>query len=171
MSAIASLVSCAAIGADYISNDDLKQLVKEKPIWCRDLDANGTCGSVMHYGLTEGNSIPVSEYMLIVGLAKHGKLRASFTEVFSESGLCMTFNEAYAEALATFVAANDFARITPDDQPFSEKGQIEFNSKIIEPLRPVFGRNIVGGMKYQDVIPPEKYPKSKPPSLSKACSN
>lgn len=117
--------------------------MKEKPIWCRDIDANGTCSSVMHYRLTEGNFIPVSEYMLI-GLAKTGKLKTSFTEVFSEAGLCMTFNEAYAKALATFVATNDFAHITPDDQPFSEKAQIEFNAKMMEPLRSVFGKEYCG---------------------------
>ncbi|MEO6825275.1 MAG: hypothetical protein ABI167_11255 [Nitrosospira sp.] len=144
LSAIASLVSCAAIAADYISNDDLKQLLKEKPIWCLDLDTNGTCGSVMHYGLTKGNSIPASEYTLITGITKQGKLRTSFTEVFSEAGMCMSFNEAYANALVTFVSVDDFARITPDDQPFPEQAQNEFNAKMMEPLRAVFGKEYCG---------------------------
>ncbi|GAB1719354.1 MAG: hypothetical protein NTAFB09_10850 [Nitrosospira sp.] len=141
---IATLASCTAIAADYISNDDLKQLVKEKPIWCLNLDANGTCSSVTHYGLTKGNSIPVSEYVLSVSPTIHGKLRTSSTEVFSESGLCMIFNEAYVKGLASFVTTNDFARITPDDQAFSEKGQIEFNSKLMESIRPMFGKEYCG---------------------------
>lgn len=130
--------------AAHISNDDLKQLVKEKPIWCLNLDANGTCSSVTHYGLTKGNSIPASEYTLSVGPTIHGKLRTSFTGVFSESGLCMIFDEAYVKALASFVTTNNFARITPDDQAFSEKGQVEFNSKLMEPIHTIFGKEYCG---------------------------
>lgn len=144
LGAIATFVSCSAIAADYISNDNLKQLLKKRPIWCRDLDANGTCSSVMHYGSITGDSIPVSEYMLLSHPSLLMKLKTSSPTKFNKPGLCLTFNEDYANALTTFVTTNNFARITPDDQAFSEKAQSVSNSNLADQLRPQFGKEYCG---------------------------
>jgi hypothetical protein len=141
---IGILVSCSAIAGDYISNDGLKQLLKKRPIWCRDLDASGTCSSVMHYGLIEGDTIPVSEYTLLSHPSLLVKLKTSSQAKFNKSGLCLTFNEAYANGLANFVTTNDFARITSEDQVSNEKAQSEFKSKMIDQLRPQFGKEYCG---------------------------
>lgn len=110
LGAIAAFVS-SSVMAEYISNDDLKQLLKEKPIWCRDLGTDGTCSSVMHYGSIAGNSIPVSEYTLLSHPGLLMKLKTSSPAKFNKSGLCVTIDKAYANALTAFVTVNDFARI------------------------------------------------------------
>lgn len=43
-----------------------------------------------------------------------------------------------------FVAANDFARITSDDQAFTEEAQNVFNSEMAVQLRPQFGKEYCG---------------------------
>jgi hypothetical protein len=133
---IATLVSYAAIAADYISTDDLKQLLKDRPIWCQDLSAEGTRTSVIHYGLITGDSIPISEYTLLSHPSLLMKLKTSSPGRFNKTGLCLTFNEAYAKALTGFVTTNDFARITSDDQAFNEKAQDVFNSEMATHTRP-----------------------------------
>lgn len=143
LGAIAAFVSCSAI-ADYISNDDLKQLLKKRPIWCGDLGTDGTCSSVMHYGSIAGDSIPVSEYTLLSHPSLLMKLKTSSPGRFKKSELCLTFNEAYAKALTGFVTTNDFARITSDDQAFNEKAQDVFNSEMAVQLRPQFGKEYCG---------------------------
>lgn len=140
---IAAFVSCSAM-ADYISNDDLKQLLKKRPIWCRDLGTDGTCSSVLHYGSIAGDSIPVSEYMLLSHPRLLTKLRTSSPAKFNKAGLCLTFNEAYANGLTNFVTTNDFSRITPDDQAFNEKAQSVSNSIMADQLRPQFGKEYCG---------------------------
>lgn len=143
LAAIAAFVSCSAM-ADYISNGDLKQLLKEKPIWCRDLGTDGTCSSVMHYGSIADDSIPVSEYTLLSHPSLLLKLKTVSPAKFNKSGLCVTIDEAYANALTAFVTANDFARITSNDQAFNEKAQSEFSSKMADQLRPQFGKEYCG---------------------------
>lgn len=140
----ATLVSHAVIAADYISNDVLKQLLKERPIWCQDLSVEGTCTSVMHYGSITDDSIPISEYTLLSHPSLLMKLKTSSPGRFTETGLCLTFNEAYAKALTGFVTTNDFARITSDDQVFNEKAQDVFNSEMAVQLRPQFGKEYCG---------------------------
>jgi hypothetical protein len=132
------------IAADYISTDDLKQLLKDRPIWCQDLNAEGTCTSVIYYGSITGDSISISEHTLLSHPNLLIKLTTSSPGRFNKTGLCLTFNEAYAKALTGFVTTNDFARITPDDQAFNEKAQDVFNSEMAVQLRPQFGKEYCG---------------------------
>ena len=101
LATIAAFASCSAM-AEYVPNDDLKQLLKEKPIWCRDLGTDGTCSSVMHYGSIAGNSIPVSEYTLLSHPSLLMKLKTSSLARFNKSGLCVTIDESLYQCLDCF---------------------------------------------------------------------
>jgi hypothetical protein len=90
------------------------------------------------------------------------KLKTSSRAEFNKSGLCVTIDEAYANALTAFVAMNDFARITSDDQAFNEQAQSEFNSKMTDQLRPQFGKEYCGRYEISKRMQKEKYRKSKP---------
>lgn len=86
LGAVATLVAHTAIAADYISTDDLKQLLKDRPIWCHDLSAEGTCTSVMHYGSVTGDSIPISEYTLLSHPNLLMKLKTSSPGILKNPG-------------------------------------------------------------------------------------
>lgn len=136
LSVIATLVPYAAIAEEYISNDELKQLLKESPIWCRDLDSDG-CNTVTHYGPIKADATSLDNYALLSNIIK---LKTSGISKFTKSGFCFTFNEAYTKSITTFITPNNFPRITDDDKQLPREAQAEFNSKMVEQLGSMFGK-------------------------------